>query len=151
MRFFADSMLGRLGRWLRLSGYDTLYTRGGEDEGILHRVARERRILLTRDEALFRKAVKRGISASRLASDDLLDQLRQLVREWGVVIRDTPARSRCPLCNGEIREVREGAVEGKIPEGVREKVERFWTCGACGQVYWEGTHWKRIRETVERL
>ena len=52
MRFIADSMLGRLGKWLRILGFDTLYVKNAPDEKILKTAVREKRVLLTRDHVL---------------------------------------------------------------------------------------------------
>jgi uncharacterized protein with PIN domain len=51
MRFVADAMLGRLAKWLRLVGYDTLYWRG-DDARLVHLALAEKRLLLTRDSHL---------------------------------------------------------------------------------------------------
>src|SRR5574337_747582 len=51
MRFVADAMLGRLAKWLRLLGYDTLYWRG-DDARLVRLVLAENRLLLTRDTHL---------------------------------------------------------------------------------------------------
>ena len=50
-RFIADAMLGKLARWLRLLGYDTLYSQ--ESDSIIAQHARsQERILLTRAREL---------------------------------------------------------------------------------------------------
>jgi len=51
MRLVADAMLGRLAKWLRVLGYDTLYWRG-DDAGLVRLAVAERRLLLTRDTRL---------------------------------------------------------------------------------------------------
>ena len=50
--FFADVMLGKLARWLRMLGYDTAYERKIDDADVVGRVLREDRWLLTRDRHL---------------------------------------------------------------------------------------------------
>ena len=45
MRLVADAMLGRLAKWLRVLGYDTLYWRGDDIE-LLRLVLEENRPLL---------------------------------------------------------------------------------------------------------
>jgi hypothetical protein len=48
-RFVADVHLGRLARYLRLLGFDTLYSTKLDDRSLVAISVRERRILLTRD------------------------------------------------------------------------------------------------------
>jgi uncharacterized protein with PIN domain len=46
MRFVADVMLGRLARWLRILGYDTLYSNTYRDEELARVADMENRCLL---------------------------------------------------------------------------------------------------------
>jgi uncharacterized protein with PIN domain len=32
---------------------------------------------------------------------------------------------------------------------VKEARDRFTACTGCGRVYWEGSHWKRMRAIVD--
>ena len=48
MKFLADSSLGRLSKWLRLLGYDTVYWRGEADRSFLRKAEKEGRVVLTR-------------------------------------------------------------------------------------------------------
>jgi uncharacterized protein with PIN domain len=57
--FFADAMLGRLARWLRMLGYDTAYEKVISDEALTARVLTEQRWLLTRDRYLVQRKVLR--------------------------------------------------------------------------------------------
>ncbi|XP_038070951.1 exonuclease mut-7 homolog isoform X2 [Patiria miniata] len=34
-------------------------------------------------------------------------------------------------------------VEG-VPEGIVEKIQKFFCCAGCGKVFWEGTHFERV-------
>jgi uncharacterized protein len=62
MKFIADRMLERLARWLRLFGYDTsgIKKQENEDDTLLELAQSEERILVSRDEELIRRAVKKG-------------------------------------------------------------------------------------------
>ena len=42
-------------------------------------------------------------------------------------------------------------VAPRLPPGVRERHEHFTACDACGRVFWEGSHWRRMRERVDAL
>jgi hypothetical protein len=150
MRFAVDSMLGRLARWMRLSGYDVTYLRGWRDKDILMLAAKENRILLSRDSALCQRASKKKIKCLYVKNGDVLGQLRQVVEELQVELSETPGCSRCPKCNGEIIKAEEESIS-RVPENVKDSVEEFWECTACGQVYWEGSHWRNIREVVRKV
>ncbi|MCZ7406070.1 MAG: DUF5615 family PIN-like protein, partial [Candidatus Methanoperedens sp.] len=63
MKFVTDRMLGRLSRWLRLFGYDSLEIKKqeNEDDTLLALAEKEGRILVSRDRVLVKKKKKRGI------------------------------------------------------------------------------------------
>ena len=145
MRFIADTMLGKLSRWLRLMGYDVHYKVDFEDGDIIANA--KDRTILTRDRALFKRAKSEGLSALLIRSTDIKDQLLQLKEEVGIELQDTPEFARCPLCNGEVESIEKEKVKGKVPPKVFENLE-FWVCKNCQNIYWEGGHWKNIKETV---
>ena len=150
MRFIADMMLGRLARWLRLYGYDTLY--GIEDDGEIIRVALgEGRVILTRDSDLAGRAEKLGAEVVLISSNSLggqIDELRRFGLEFGELF---PANARCPKCNGPIRPASKGDVRGKVPPAVYEKYDEFYVCENCGQVYWPGRQWEEMVKIDRKL
>lgn len=156
MKFVADRMLGRLARWLRLFGYDTLEIKkqGNEDDMLLELARSEERILVSRDRTLVGKAVKRGIKAYAVQSSEIMEQLGEMKKEFNIAFE--PEMDRCTVCNSGIRKADQEDMEiirGKeyvYPEMLKSGVE-FWLCDACGQVYWQGKHWENIKERVERL
>ncbi|WP_297508622.1 Mut7-C RNAse domain-containing protein [Thermococcus sp.] len=150
MKFIADMMLGRLARWLRLYGYDTLY--GIEDDGEIIRVAlSEYRIILTRDSGLAERAEKLGVKVFILSSNSLEDQVKEL-KSLGVEFGELfPANARCPKCNGPIRPVPKDTVKGKVPPKVYEKYDEFYVCENCGQIYWPGRQWEEMLKMDRKL
>jgi len=38
-----------------------------------------------------------------------------------------------------------------VPEGVFERHRRFVTCDVCRRVFWEGSHWKRMRTVIDAV
>ena len=57
-KLYADVMLGRLAKWLRILGFDVLYSNDSRDEELLETCKSEGRVLLTRDTELARRADK---------------------------------------------------------------------------------------------
>jgi uncharacterized protein with PIN domain len=144
-RFLADEMLGSLARWLRIMGYDTAYARDRGDTEILAQARDEDRMLLTRDRQLAERAGERGLLVE---SADLERQLRQVIEAYGLVL-DEPM-TRCTLCNGVLVRISPEEAADLVPPRVREAWDEFYRCTKCGQVYWKGTHWKRIGERLDR-
>jgi hypothetical protein len=145
MEFLCDAMLGRLARWLRLLGYDTVYSNARDHE--LARQARaEARILLTRDSQL---SERRGIQTLLILSDDLDDQLRQVIQAFGLT--SSEIFSRCPTCNTPLRPIPRQAVRNRVPPYVFENHATFQECSGCEKVFWRGSHWQRIRHHLEAV
>lgn len=143
-------MLGRLARWLRLSGYDVVYGRQRQDKELLDLARREGRVLLSRDSRLCQRAAKEGVKCLYIESGDVVEQLAQAIKKLGIRLSDTPVYSRCPRCNGEIIKAGKESI-ARVPEMVRKRIEEFWECAECGQVYWEGSHWKNIKRVVRMV
>jgi uncharacterized protein with PIN domain len=156
MRFVTDRMLGKLSRWLRLFGYDTLEIKKQEteDDTLLALAEKDERILVSRDRALVRKAIKRGIRTYPVKSPEIMEQLREMQEEFGISIE--PQLNRCTLCNSVIRKVKPEKMEivrakdYVYPDRLGEGTE-FWLCDNCGQVYWQGKHCENIMERAGRL
>ena len=150
MKFIADMMLGRLARWLRLYGYDTLY--GIEDDDEILGIARaEGRVLLTRDATLAERARKLGVEAILLGSNSFEEQVEEL-RRYGVEFRELfPANARCPKCNGPIRPASKEEVKDRVPPTVYEKYDEFYICQNCGQIYWPGRQWREMLRIDKKL
>ncbi len=148
MRFIADAMLGRLSRWLRLLGHDTL-SEPTEDTAILRTAIQDGRTLLTRDKILYQYARRVGASAFFIGEPRLENQLVELSKKVGWKrLEIDPSKSRCPVCNGELSELSRSEVSSKVPEKVLDYHSRFWRCNSCGKIYWMGRHWLSIKKKI---
>jgi uncharacterized protein with PIN domain len=142
-------MLGELTRWLRLLGYDTDYDKGPTDDELISRSRKENRILLTSDLELFRKAIKQGVRSLLIKPGNLASRLAVVAKKYGLELRLDPAKSRCPICNGKIREYTDvNELRKKIPTKVLNANKEFWVCTDCGKIYWIGGHWRNITRTI---
>lgn len=150
MRFIADGMLGKLARWLRLAGHDVIYIgdlrvpSNEQDRFLVLRAKKEKRALLTCDIGLHRNANRAGIKSVFIETNDVIDQLVEVSKRCGRMIRIRPEGSRCPMCNGILELAGKSEVVGKIPDEVVKMHREFWRCGDCGKIYWHGKHWKTI-------
>ncbi len=150
MRFVVDGMLGKLARWLRMLGYDTKYFNDMNDDEILRFASEEKRILLTRDYQFFRKANIHGVRAVYVKGRTHAERLAELFRKLHIKLELNIEESRCPKCNAEIRPASKEEVKDKVPDSTRKFYNEFWICSECGQVYWKGSHWKKINNTLNK-
>ncbi len=139
-----DSMCGKLARWLRILGCDTLYVDPTKDDSDILEIVKER-ILVTSDRALARRAANSGIRVL-LVPEDLGEALSIVSGAAGVRLRIDPRDTRCPFCNSPLVVVsREGLPDG-VPREVIRSHTRFLLCPGCGKVFWFGTHyWNMLR------
>jgi len=151
MKFVVDGMLGKLARWLRMLGYDTKYFNDMDDDEILKVASEEKRILLTRDYQFFRKASIHGVKAIFIDGETHAERLAELSRELNVRLEINIDESRCPKCNSKIRPINKEEVRDKIPESTYKTYNEFWVCTRCGQVYWKGSHWRKINNTLDKV
>ncbi|TCP14628.1 hypothetical protein EV683_104178 [Crenobacter luteus] len=147
-RFVADAHLGGLAAKLRMAGFDTLYDNHVGDDEIAALAVAGRRVVLSRDrELLKRRAITHGCYVHALKPDA---QLRELFARLDLARLARPF-TRCMVCNGELRDIEPGAAVGRVPDDVRAGAARLLECAACRRVYWEGSHWRRMRALLDEL
>lgn len=145
--FAVDRTLGRLGKWLRLMGFDTLLEQ--DDPRGFADPAASGRIVLTRIRSRH-QAFPAGRSLF-IAHDRAAAQREQVVRELGLRACDLRPFTRCLRCNTVIVSADSTEVEDLVPEYVLATQESFSRCPSCGRVYWKGTHTARALEEIGRL
>jgi hypothetical protein len=144
MRLIADVMLGRLAKWLRLLGYDTLYDNSAADPALLRIAQAEDRILLTRDHALARQ---RGVRALWIESQELRAQIRQVQAALGPP--PDGRLTRCAVCNARLEPVDKSQAQDRVPPYVFQTQEEFRRCPQCDRIYWAATHVEQMKEMME--
>ena len=146
--FAADPSLGKLAKWLRILGFDTLYdpvTGANQVQGGV----RTERVLLTRT-----RRVQRDCPSGSLVfilSNDPIDQLREVIKALNLSKSDINPFSRCVLCNTPIEPVQKEAVLGRVPDYVWESETTFRQCRRCRKIYWSGSHTSRSLERINHL
>ncbi|MEW6008274.1 MAG: Mut7-C RNAse domain-containing protein [Candidatus Omnitrophota bacterium] len=147
-KFIVTKELGRLAKWLRIFGFDTEYYTSTNLSSLLIAALRENRIILTRNSKIGRHA---GLRILKIESDFLAEQLREIFKELNFPVEENKMFSRCIICNEALRPIEKEAVRLKVPEFVYNTNNKFVTCPNCARIYWQGTHWGNVKETIAKL
>jgi uncharacterized protein with PIN domain len=147
-RFVADAHLGRLARYLRMLGFDTLYENALPDRQLVQTSVHERRVLLTRDrELLMHRELTHGVF---VRGERPRDQLRYIVERLDLA-RTCQPFSRCMDCNAELVAADPSTLIGEVPPAVLSNHRHFQSCTGCSRVFWRGSHYARMVKLVGRV
>lgn len=139
--FILDNHLGKLTDYLRLLGFDAIYAKNWSDSKIAQCAADEKRILLTRDRGLLKRKI---VTLGRcIRADEPIDQLNEVVQFYDLKSSISPFR-RCPRCNGSLVPVPKLQILEYLQPLTRKYYTEFTQCGACGQIYWKGSHYDNM-------
>ena len=147
-RFVLDCHLGRLARYLRHLGFDTLYRNDYADDRLATISVDEHRILLTRDrELLKRRIISHGYC---VRSFDPRKQLDEVLARFDLHA-DIKPFGRCTRCNGMVVAVDKNDIREQLESRTRQYYEKFCRCASCGRIYWEGSHFERMKYLIDEL
>ena len=146
IKFVLDVHLGKLARYLRLCGFDTLYETDYTDNEIIIISSLQKRIILTRDKKLLNnKKVTHGVWIRSQYPDS---QLKEVFDRLDLKNLAKPF-TRCMECNTELVDVPKEQIIDRIPPGTRKFYDVFRMCPACDHIYWEGSHFERMKEFLK--
>ena len=104
--------------------------------------------MLTRDrELLKRRELTHGCFVHALKPEQQAIEIFQRLD----LCRSARPFSLCLECNAPLRPIDKAEVAHRLPPDVRARHARFSTCDRCRRVFWEGSHWRRMRSVVDRL
>ena len=151
-RFIVDHNVGKLARWLRMLGYDSLFFNGSNDSDMVNQAMVERRIILTRDTAIMkRRLVTSGkLDAVLIESEKPEYQMQQVIDLLELDCRFRPF-TLCLECNEPLIERKPEEVQERVPPYVFKTQEQYMECPACRRIYWRGTHWEAMTRRLERM
>ena len=148
MKFIVTKEAGKLARWLRILGYDTIYYTGIDKGRLIIEALRDGRIIITRSKGSFGVLKTKTV---HVCGNEVSAQLKEVLRTLSLSVDKKKMFSRCAFCNHALCVVEKHTVERQVPSFVFQTHDVFRRCPACGKVYWEGTHWGNIRETIEKI
>jgi len=152
IRFIVDHNVGKLAKWLRMMGYDSLFFDGDNDSDMVRQALSEGRVILTRDtEIMKRRIINRGqLKAILIESDEPERQMRQLMNTLDLKSHLQPF-TLCLECNCPLMEKSREEVKDRVPPYVYKTQSQYMECPKCGRIYWRGTHWEAMTRKLEQL
>jgi uncharacterized protein with PIN domain len=144
-KFVLDVHLGKLTRYLRMLGFDSIYDNGFTDVELLRVSMQENRTLLTRNrKLLMRKTVERGYW---IRNDKIFDQVFEVFQRFDLT-NTIKWFSICTICNGNLHVVEEEIVRKQFPEFKFYPNTFFYQCDQCNHTYWNGSHCERFEKSM---
>jgi uncharacterized protein with PIN domain len=152
LRFIIDHNAGKLVKWLRLLGFDSLFFSGEDDGDMIRQALAEDRIILTRDTGVMKRRViiQGRLKAILIKSEEPEQQIRQLMMELNINDRSKPF-TLCLECNHPLTATTPAEVKERVPPYVYKTQKQYVECLACRRVYWRGTHWAAMFSKLEKL
>jgi uncharacterized protein with PIN domain len=145
LRFLADSMIGKLAKFLRMIDVDVTYCPPQKKREILEMATRGERVLLTRNAH-----VANELPADQcfyIKSNNPREQFAEVVERFDISIPEK-LFTRCLQCNSPMEEVSAEEVADRVPRRVLRSVDEFHYCRQCDKVFWQGSHTKRMAREV---
>ena len=139
-------MLGKLAKYLRIFGLDTLYSPKNinpED----YSTEAEPPFIFTRQQINQHKYGR----LMHIKSDHVHEQLEEIKDLIKPYINRGNIMKRCIECNTPLIDTVREEVEQFVPEFVFHNNQRFKRCPACKKVYWQGSHSKHMMKCVNRM
>jgi len=147
-RFILDVHLGRLARRMRLLGLDTWYRNQMDDRPIIRLARLQGRMILTRDRGLLQQPdVTHGYYVRATNPEQQLQEVLARFEPWPWL---NPF-SRCMRCNGLIERLSPDEILRQVPPRLAREFDVFFHCRQCEQLYWQGSHYDRLRQYIDRL
>lgn len=146
VRFVLDVHLGRLAGYLRLLGFDTVWSNVWSDHELVGISTGQGRILLTRDVGLLKHgSITHGYF---VRATNPRRQLTEVVRRFHLAGSLSPF-TRCMECNGSLEPAEKADIADRLPPATRRHFDEYRTCSTCESIYWRGSHYRRLNEIVE--
>ena len=149
MKFLVDSMLGKLARFLRIFGYDTVYANDlidffkidpVPDEMLIDYARKNDRVIITKDLPLYNAYKDKTIYLKGKGIYNYLSQLNKLL---GLDFKFNLKQARCSICNSQLERVKsKNLIKNDILGETYNNYNEFYQCSNvhCKKIYWHGSH-----------
>lgn len=146
--FILDVHLGKLARYLRMLGFDTLYRNDNDDNEIIRISLDEHRIILTRDIGLLK--VKSVTHAYFVRNQHPKAQLMEVLKHFDLFHEISPF-NRCIKCNGRLVAIEKDKIIQYLEPLTIQYFNEFFKCTNCQGIFWEGSHYDRMQTFINAI
>ena len=158
IKLLTDSMFGKLTRFLRIFGYDTIYANDLEnyfqvspvpDDLLLKYALEHDRFIITRDYPFFKKNKKKIIY---LEGEGVYHYLFHLKKKLHLEYNFVLQKARCSICNSNLEKVKDKKeIINKVKPQTFKHYNEFYQCIKClpKQIFWEGSHINKIMKQLK--
>ena len=157
MKFLVDAMLGKLARFLRIFGYDTVYANDLigyfkidpiPDEKLIEFAHKNNRIIITKDYPLYNGYRSKSLYLKGEGVYNYLNQLRQKIN---LDYEFSLEKARCSVCNSKLKKVdNKNSIKEHVKHATFKNYNEFFQCNNsnCQKVFWNGPH---IADIIKNL
>jgi uncharacterized protein with PIN domain len=151
LKFIVDHNVAKLARWLRMMGYDAIVFDQPDDWQMIRTALAENRIVITKDTGVMkRRVITSGkLRALLIIGDEPETQIQQVIETFQ--LNNQNSLSLCLECNVPLVAVKREEIKDRIPPYVYQTKSQFVECPVCLRVYWQGTHWEAMTQTLSKL
>jgi len=149
MKFICDDNLGKLARYLRLMGFDTVFITPISDAQLIATALKENRLIITRDRRLAERIESERVA---IVDTDFPDkQLLEVLAKFNPPIERQQFFSRCLICNEPCHEISPDDIKDKVFPYILRTKSQFRQCPKCQRIFWQGSHYKRMYDKLNQL
>jgi hypothetical protein len=158
MKFLVDSMLGKLARFLRIFGYDTIYANDltdilmvdpVPDEKLIDYAKENDRFIITKDFLLHKSYIDRSLY---LRGKGIYQYLNQLKQKLNLNFEFKFEKTKCSICNSKLLKIQDkNEIKDIVLQSSLNNYNEFYRCSnlQCNKIFWKGTHIKDIEKRLE--
>lgn len=148
-KFIIEASLGKLAKYLRLLGFDTLYRTDYSFSSVIEIAKKDKRIVLTREEGKLSKG-KMITHGYRIKAMDPKKQTEEIIVKFDLFSKINPF-SICLECNVKIIAVEKNKIVNRLPLNIGRHFNEFCICPKCKRIYWPGSHYRTMSEFIRQI
>ncbi len=160
MKFLVDAMLGKLTRFLRIFGYDTVYANDlieyyninpVPDNNLKEYAQLTNRIVITKDLPFYKDTMDNAIL---LEGEGVYSYLNQLKQKLKMQLNFNIQNARCSTCNSPLQEVTNKIlIKNLVKHETFLNYNEFFQCvnPTCRKVFWNGPHIADINRRIQDM